>query len=120
MVDPEDKSPARPARIGVRKRGRIDYVEVARVLYVEGAGNYVELVLDDGRRELGEGTLEAMGRRLGSDFFCRIHRSYVARLGAIRRIFVRSGCRYAAELDDGTVLPVGRTRYRELRRLLEA
>src|SRR5262249_33182632 len=45
-------------RLAVRKHGRIELVNIDDVLYVQGAGNYSELVLADGRRELHDKTLE--------------------------------------------------------------
>jgi DNA-binding LytR/AlgR family response regulator len=45
----------------------------------------------------------------------RIHRSYAARLSTINRLRAREGSRYDVQLDDGTTLPVGRTRIDTLR-----
>src|SRR5512146_276267 len=46
--------------LAVKKHGKVDLVPVDRVLYVEGAGAYSELVLEDGRRELHDKTLEKL------------------------------------------------------------
>lgn len=104
-------------RLAVRKHGRIELVAVDHVLYVQGAGNYAELVLADGRRELHDKTLEKIGAALPPDFE-RIHRSYLARLSSIRALHASEGSHYEAELRNGVRLPVGRTRYKELREKL--
>lgn len=103
--------------LAVRKAGRIELVPVDEVLFVQGAGNYSELVLRNGRRELHDKTLEKLEALLPGDFE-RTHKSYLVRLSAIKALHAAEGSRYEAELKDGTCLPVGRTRYKELRERL--
>jgi len=104
-------------RLAVRKHGRIELIAVDDVLYVQGAGNYSELVLADGRRELHDKTLEKLAALLPAEFE-RIHKSYLARLSSIRALRASEGSHYEAELKNGLRLPVGRTRYKELREKL--
>jgi DNA-binding LytR/AlgR family response regulator len=89
-------------------------VAIDRVLYVEGAGAYAELVLEDGRRELHDKTLEKLHALL-PPVFERIHKSYVVRMNAVKAIHAQEGSHYEVELRNGLRLPVGRTRYKELR-----
>lgn len=103
--------------LAVRKQGRVELVPLDRVRYVEGAGAYAELVLDDGRRELHDKTLEKLHALLPPGFE-RIHKSYVVRWSAVKAIHAREGSHYEVELHDGRRLPVGRTRYRQLREKL--
>ncbi|RXK53752.1 response regulator transcription factor [Oleiharenicola lentus] len=103
--------------LAVKKAGRIELVPVDDVLYVQGAGNYSELVLADGRRELHDKTLERLEALLPEDFE-RTHKSYLVRLSAIKALHASEGSHYELELKNGTCLPVGRTRYKELRERL--
>lgn len=103
--------------LAVRKHGRVELVPVDRVLYVQGAGAYAELVLDDGRRELHDKTLEKLHALL-PPVFERIHKSYLVRLTAVKSLHAQEGSHYEAELKNGLRLPVGRTRYKELREKL--
>src|SRR5688572_26635452 len=103
--------------LAVRKPGKVDLVPIDRVLYVEGAGAYAELVLDDGRRELHDKTLEKLHALL-PPVFERIHKSYLVRLSAVKALHAHEGSLYEAELRNGSRLPVGRTRYKELREKL--
>jgi two-component system, LytTR family, response regulator LytT len=103
--------------LAVKKSGRVDLVAVADVLYVQGAGNYSELVLANGRRELHDKTLERLAAVLPPQFE-RIHKSFLVRLGSVRALHVSEGSHYEAELKNGVCLPVGRTRYKELREKL--
>jgi DNA-binding LytR/AlgR family response regulator len=104
--------------LAVRKHGRVELVPVDRVLFVQGAGAYAELVLDDGTRELHDKTLDGVHALL-PPVFARIHKSYVVRLSAVKALHVQEGSHYEAELRNGLRLPVGRTRYRELRAALQ-
>ena len=103
--------------LAIRKHGKVELVAIDRVLYVEGAGAYAELVLDDGRRELHDKTLEKLHALL-PPVFERIHKSYVVRMNAVKALHAAEGSHYEAELRNGVRLPVGRARYKELREKL--
>jgi len=107
-----------PARyLAVRTGGRVTLIDVERVHYLQGAGSYSELVLHDGSTELHDKSLKRLVTLLPSDFV-RIHRSYVVRMSAVAHVHSREGSRYAVELRDGTMLPVGRTRIDAVRQRL--
>ncbi|HUR59962.1 MAG TPA: LytTR family DNA-binding domain-containing protein, partial [Opitutaceae bacterium] len=71
--------------LAVRKHGRVELVPIDRILYVEGAGAYAELVLDDGTRELHDKTLEKLHALL-PPLFERIHKSYIVRWTAVKAL----------------------------------
>jgi len=103
--------------LAIKKFGKVELVPIDRVLYVEGAGAYAELVLDDGKRELHDKTLEKLHALL-PPVFERIHKSFVVRWGVVKALHASEGSHYEAELKNGLRLPVGRTRYKELREKL--
>lgn len=103
--------------LAVRKLGKVELVPIDRVLYVEGAGAYAELVLEDGRRELHDKTLEKLHALLPAGFE-RIHKSYIVRWSAVKTLHAQEGSHYEAELRSGQRLPIGRQRYKELREKL--
>ncbi len=103
--------------LAVRKTGKVELVPIDRVVYAEGAGAYAELVLDDGRRELHDKTLEKLHALLPPGFE-RIHKSFIVRWSAVKALHAQEGSHYEAELRGGLRLPVGRTRYKELREKL--
>jgi DNA-binding LytR/AlgR family response regulator len=103
--------------LAVKKHGRVELVEIDRIVYLEGAGAYAELVLDDGKRELHDKTLEKLHALLPPGFE-RIHKSYVVRWSALKALHASEGSHYEAELKNGARLPVGRSRYKELREKL--
>ena len=113
----EGRAAAAAKFLAVRKHGKVELVPIDRVLYVEGAGAYAELVLEDGKRELHDKTLEKLHALLPPDFE-RIHKSYVVRWSAVKALHAQEGSHYEVELRNGLRLPVGRTRYKELREKL--
>lgn len=104
--------------LAVRKEGRVELIPVRDVRYVEGAGSYVRLHLRDGDSELHGKPLHQLVKVL-PETFERIHRSYIARMDEVARFHAHEGSRYEVELSDGTLLPVGRTRYRAIRARFE-
>ena len=117
VIDREGRAAGAAKFLAVRKLGKVELVEIDRVLYVEGAGAYAELVLEDGRRELHDKTLEKLHALL-PPVFERIHKSYVVRWSAVKTLHAQEGSHYEVELRNGLRLPVGRTRYKELREKL--
>ena len=104
--------------LAVRKSGRIELVAMDDVLYVQGAGNYSELVLVNGRRELHDKTLEKLTTVLPADFE-RIHKSFLVRMSSVKALHAAEGSHYEVELKNGTCLPIGRARYKEIRGRLQ-
>lgn len=117
VTDRQGRAATAARFLAVRKPGKLELVPVDRVLYVEGAGAYAELVLDDGKRELHDKTLEKLHALL-PPVFERIHKSYVVRWTAVKALHAHEGGHHEAELKNGLRLPVGRTRYKELREKL--
>lgn len=103
--------------LAVRKLGKVELVPIDSILYLEGAGAYAEIVLEDGRRELHDKTLEKLHALL-PPLFERIHKSYVVRWSAVKTLHAAEGSHYEVELRNGVRLPVGRARYKELREKL--
>ncbi|MEO6001690.1 MAG: LytTR family DNA-binding domain-containing protein [Opitutus sp.] len=114
VTEPRGRAAQAARFLAVRKHGRIELVPVDEVLFVRGADDCSELVLVDGRRHLHDKTLEKLEAVL-PPVFERIHRSYLVRLSAVKALHAHEGSRYEAELKNGVLLPVGRTRYKEIR-----
>ncbi len=84
------------------------------VAYIRGAGPYAELILRDGKTHLHSKSLDKLAQSLPKHWQ-RIHKSYVANLSEVKNWRAFPGSKYELELQDGTKLPVGRTRYKALR-----
>lgn len=100
--------------LAVKKRQRIQLVPVEKVLYIRGAGAYTELFLENGKKELHDKSLEKLEQLLAPTFE-RIHKSYLVKMSEVKEIVVRSGSKYMAELKSGELIPIGRTKYKDLK-----
>jgi two-component system response regulator LytT len=107
-VDPPERF------LAARGAGRIDFIALEDLLYVEGDDKYSELVFANGRRNFHD---KALGRLEATlpDSFVRIHKSYLVRFTMVSRLLVLKGSRYFAELKNGLRLPVGRSRYASIK-----
>lgn len=110
-----DKSRVNGIRfLAVKKRGGIDLMKVEDVIYIKGAGVYTELFLENGNKELHDKSLEKLEQLL-PDSFERIHKSFLVKMTEANKIIISSGSKYELELANGVLLPIGRTRYKELK-----
>lgn len=100
--------------LAVKQRHKVQLVPIEDVLYIKGAGAYAELFLTDGKKELHDKSLEKLEQLL-SPSFERIHKSYLVKVSEVRGISVQTGSKYSAELKNGESLPVGRTKYKDLK-----
>ncbi|WP_350284746.1 LytTR family DNA-binding domain-containing protein [uncultured Croceitalea sp.] len=98
----------------IKKKGNIKLVKIEEVLYMQGAGVYTELCLRNGQKELHDKSLEKLAQLLPKTFI-RLHKSYLVKISEINEVKVNSGSKYEAVLNDQTILPIGRTRYKHLK-----
>lgn len=73
-------------RITVRgTNGKIEVIEIGRIVYIRAEGDYVAIVTPEGRW-LKEGTMKWFEESLPRGRFVRVHRSYIVSVGNISRI----------------------------------
>jgi len=97
-------------RFVVKTAGRISFVDVDEIDWIEAADTYVRLHV---RREsyLVRGTMSGLEVRLDPRQFLRIHRSIIVNLSRIKELQSLFHGEYVVKLRDGTELTSGR-RYR--------
>jgi len=100
--------------LAIKKRKRIQLIPIADILYIKGAGVYTELCLADGKKELHDKSLEKLEQLL-SHTFERIHKSYLVKISEVKEVIVASGSRYKVQLKNGELIPIGRTKYKEVK-----
>jgi two-component system LytT family response regulator len=96
-------------RIVVRETGRVFFVEVADIGWLEAEGNYVALHVVDGKTHLVHETLSNLEARLDASRFVRIHRSTVVRVDRIKELLPHFNGEYVVVLKDGTRLKLSRS-----------
>jgi len=92
-------------RINVRSVGRIEQIRVADILWIESAGNYVELHLA-GRTALHRITLNRLETLLAPEDFLRVHRGAIVRRGEIARLDSVGDGSYRLTLRCGATVAV--------------
>jgi len=103
-------SPPSAEVLEVRDGARRHFVPLAEVVWVEAAGNYVELHRGGGGL-LHRASLAEMQRRLESAGFVRIHRSRLVRRAAVAAVESKPTGDFVVRLRDGREL-AGSRRYR--------
>lgn len=93
------------AVLNVRSVGSIEQIRLQDVLWLQSAGNYVELHLA-ARTLLHRMTLSRLEQMLPAAEFVRVHRTAIVRRDQIRRLTVIGDGRYQLTLDCGAQLPV--------------
>ena len=100
----ELKSPPKPLeRLAVKTGGRVVFVKIADIDWIEAADNYVELHVGKQSHLLRE-KLSLIETRLAPDKFVRISRSTIVNLERIKELQSLFRGSYAVILHDGTRL----------------
>lgn len=101
----------RPAdeRIVIRESGRVSFVEIAEIEWLEASGNYVTLHVGGGKKHLVHETMARMETRLDPARFVRIHRSTMVRIDRIKELLPHFNGESVVVLKDGARLKLSRS-----------
>jgi two-component system LytT family response regulator len=104
--------PAAPAadRLAIKSAGRVVFVKIKEIDWIEAAHNYIELHLGKESHLLRQ-TIEAIETRLAAERFVRISRSVIVNLDRIKELQPLFHGEYSVTLHNGTQLTLSR-RYR--------
>ncbi len=109
-----ERSPHSTKYLAVRKAERLKLVDVQDVRYIRGAGVYSELHLTNGGVELHDKTLSRLSDLLPANFL-RVHKSFIANLDHVQHFRSHGSSKYDLVLENDEVLPVSRSKYKELK-----
>jgi DNA-binding LytR/AlgR family response regulator len=98
-----------------RKHSGFSVISVDEVLYFKAANYYSEAVLQSGRSEILDKSLDRLGQILPSRFV-RVHRSFIVDSRRIASFTPVVGGTSRVVLKSGEALPLSRRRHKELRR----
>lgn len=105
------------ARIVVRSAGAVQVIPAADIDYLEAEDDAVR-VQAGGVVHRKQGTLASLEARLDPQQFVRVHRSFLLNIARLARVELYAKDSRVAILKDGTRLPVSRTGYAALKKLL--
>lgn len=114
---PEFSHQPATSQIAFEAKGGIDVVAVNEILYFKGADKYSEATLNDGAVRFHTKSLNRLEDILSANFV-RSHKSYLVQSAAIKTLRSLEGSRYELDLNDGSSLPIGRTRIDHVRQAL--
>ena len=114
----ESASESQPLRrLVIRTSGRLVFLELDEVDWIEAAANYVKLHVGKDSFLLREG-IGHISARLNPEQFVRIHRSFIANVRRIRELQPCDSGEYIAVLRDGKELSCSRGCRPQLLRLI--
>jgi two-component system LytT family response regulator len=95
-------------RLVIRSIGKVQFVDVAQIDWLEASGNYVE-VHTGAASYLHRERLRVLEAQLDPAQFLRIHRSIIVHRAAVRELRPLPGGDYSVTLRDGAPLRLSRT-----------
>ncbi|RPI75948.1 MAG: DNA-binding response regulator [Ignavibacteriales bacterium] len=100
-----------PDRFIVKQSGKISFVPVNELNYLEATGNYIKLVTSNGSYLLRE-TMNNIEKKLAPGKFIRIHRSFIVKTEMIKELKPYFNGEYIVVLKSGKELKSSKT-YKE-------
>jgi two-component system LytT family response regulator len=94
-------------RLMVRSGGRVVFINMDQIDWVEAEGNYVRIHAAGDSHLLRE-TMVSLSARLGDTRFFRIHRSRIVNVSKIKELRIAAGGDYDVILKDGRTLGLSR------------
>ncbi len=105
-------------RIPIKSKGRIFFINVDDIIFIETAGNYVKIKTEEDSHLLRE-TLSNLENKLPLNKFIRIHRTYLINLSFLKEIKPTFNNQFKIILNDGSKLTSSKTYYEELKKITE-
>lgn len=99
----QPRSSDAPATFDIRDGAKLVRVRLDEILAVASAGNYVEFLLEDGRRLLMRSPLQALETELVPSGFVRTHRSWLVNIQKVTTLKPEGSGDYTVELGKQSV-----------------
>ncbi|MCG8457286.1 MAG: LytTR family DNA-binding domain-containing protein [Holophagales bacterium] len=113
-----EKRPQYPARIVVKSSGKVVFLKVEDLDWVDAAGNYVKLHVG-GESHLLRETMTGLEKRLDPSQFIRIHRSTIVNIERIKELQQQFHGDYLVVLEAGQRLTLSRSYREKIQQLLD-
>jgi two-component system LytT family response regulator len=106
-------------RVVVKNAGRVSFISVEEISWIEAAVNYVRFHAAGGKSYLIRGAISRLESQLDPSCFLRIHRSIIVSIKHIKEMQPLFHGDYEIVLKDGTKLTSSRSHRDKLQSLLE-
>ncbi len=101
-------------QFAVKDRGRTILIDVGEIIWIEAAGNYALLHLEE-RSVMRRATMSELESQLDPNKFLRVHRSAIVRIDRVRELIPETSGDCQLVLDNGVEVMCSRT-YGDARR----
>ncbi len=96
-------------RLPLRTAGRVSFLKISDIEWVDAAHNYVRIHTVDGKTHVVREAISELETRLDPDRFLRIHRSTIINADCVRELELTTYGNYIAILNSGQRLTVSRS-----------
>lgn len=103
LLRQQEKAPLEIATFDIRDGAKVTRVRLDEILAVTSAGNYVEFLLEDGRRPLMRSPLQTLEIELAPRGFVRTHRSWLVNTKKVTMLKPEGSGDYTVELGRQSV-----------------
>lgn len=117
LIEDREREQELMQRILVRDGSDVHVLAVSSVYYIEAADDYVAIQTEDATH-IKLDRLNSLEEKLDSRLFCRIHRSYLLNVNYLVCIEMETKDTKVAILTNGKQLPISRSGYGSLKKLL--
>ncbi|MEM9558076.1 MAG: LytTR family DNA-binding domain-containing protein [Acidobacteriota bacterium] len=118
LRDVDQRRPRFPDRLVVKTSGRVVFVRVDTIDWIDAAGNYVKIHAGGEVHTLRE-TMTHLEERLDPERFLRIHRSTIVRVDRIKELQQQFHGDYVVILEGGQRLTLSRSYRDRIQELLD-
>ncbi|WP_445732091.1 LytR/AlgR family response regulator transcription factor [Mariniflexile sp.] len=103
-------------KVAIPVAGKTIFVDANDIIYCKSSGNYSEIYFKDQKTEILSKKLKEVEVLFHNETFFRVHNSYLVNISYIKE-FIKSDGQYIV-LDNGTSIPVSRTKKHPLMQAL--
>ena len=114
LKNAEHSSSSAAQYLSVRKSAGIELVKVQEIDFIKADGHYSELNLTSGKTELHDKSIDKLFQLLPPNFE-KIHRSYLVDFNKVQKLNIEPGGKYSLTLKSGVELPIGRSRFNDIK-----
>jgi len=114
-----ERRPKPPQRLVIKSSGRVVFLKVDDIDWVDAAGNYVKLHAG-GESHLLRETMSRLEERLDANKFIRIHRSTIVNIECIKELQQQFHGDYLVVLKSGQRLTLSRSYREKIQQMLDS
>ena len=118
LLDSREVEPKYLDRLAIKSAGRIQFVKISEIDWIEAAGNYVRLHAGS-ESYLHRETMSGMEDKIDPDSFLRIHRSTIVNIDRIKEMQPFFNGEYVVILENDTRLTLSRRNRAKLQERLK-